>query len=149
MFDALDRARDPLTGFHFLLRVEGIFDLPCKSVRAFEREMEYDYIQEGGLNDYVHMLRKPISKPFTLEVERYVGMEVLDPLPVGANLLLPVILMISRAPGQFIPFEAARSYVFTGCTVMKKTYGDLAGDQSALLVETTTLGYREFMVVDL
>ena len=62
--------------------------------------------------------------------------------------MLPVILMVSRTPGRFIPFDVARTYVFTGCTVMKKNYGDLTGDSSALLVENTTIGYRELLVTD-
>ena len=57
----MNQGSNPLVGYNFMLRVEGIYDLPCRSVRAFAREMEYDYVQEGGLNDYVHMLRKPIS----------------------------------------------------------------------------------------
>ena len=32
---------------------------------------------------------------------------------------------------------------------MKKTYGDLVADQSGLLVETTTIGYREMLCVDI
>lgn len=148
----LNQGKNPLVNFNFMLRVELAFDLPCKSVRAFQRELEYDFIQEGGLNDYVHMRRKPISKPFTLEVERYVGVDYIDPLPLGADLVLPVMLFVSRSPKrpeQFIPGVVARTYVFTGCTVMKKTYGDLVADQSGLLVETTTLGYREMLCIDL
>ena len=144
-----NQGRNPLVNFHFMLRVELLFDLPCKSVKAFTREMEYDFIQEGGLNDYVHMLRKPISRPFTLEVERYVGVDYVDPMPLGGNLALPVFLFVGRAPNQFIPGLVARTYVFTGCCVMKKTYGELSGDQSGLLVETTTLGYREMLCVDI
>ncbi len=144
-----NQGKNPLVNFNFMLRVELMFDLPCKSVRAFERELEYDFIQEGGLNDYVHMRRKPISKPFTLEVERYVGVDYIDPMPLGADLVLPVMLFVSRNHDQFIPFVVARTYVFTGCTVMKKTYGDLVADQSGLLVETTTLGYREMLCVDI
>lgn len=140
---------NPLVNFNFMLRVELAFDLPCKSVRAFSRELEYDFIQEGGLNDYVHMRRKPITKPFTLEVERYVGVDYVDPLPLGADLVLPIMLFVSRVPRMFIPGVVARTYVFTGCTVMKKEYGELVGDQSGLLVETTTIGYREMMCVDL
>lgn len=140
---------NPLVNFNFMLRVELVFDLPCKSVRAFSRELEYDFIQEGGLNDYVHMRRKPITKPFTLEVERYVGVDYVDPLPLGADLVLPIMLFVSRVPRMFIPGVVARTYVFTGCTVMKKEYGELVGDQSGLLVETTTIGYREMMCVDL
>ncbi|MBM6924806.1 hypothetical protein [Pseudoflavonifractor phocaeensis] len=144
-----NQGRNPLVNFNFMLRVELLFDLPCKSVKAFTREMEYDFIQEGGLNDYVHMLRKPISRPFTLEVERYVGVDYVDPMPLGGNLALPVFLFVGRAPNQFIPGLVARTYVFTGCCVMKKTYGELSGDQSGLLVETTTLGYREMLCVDI
>lgn len=139
---------NPLVGFNFLLRVELLYDLPCRSVKAFTRENEYEYIQEGGLNDYVHMRRKPISKPFMFEVERYVGSDYVDPLPNGAELLLPVLLFVSHHPGSFSPGDVQRTFVFTGCTVMKKTYGDLASDQSGLLVETTTIGYREMLVVD-
>lgn len=144
-----NQGKNPLVNFNFMLRVELMFDLPCKSVRAFSRELEYDYIQEGGLNDYVHMRRKPITKPFTLEVERYVGVDYLDPLPLGADLTLPVLLFVARNHDQFIPGVVARTYVFTGCTVMKKTYGDLVADQSGLLVETTTIGYREMLCVDI
>lgn len=144
-----NQGKNPLVNFNFMLRVEMLFDLPCKSVRAFSRELEYDFIQEGGLNDYVHMRRKPISKPFTLEVERYVGVDYIDPMPLGADLVLPLMLFVSRNHDQFIPFVVARTYVFTGCTVMKKTYGDLVADQSGLLVETTTIGYREMLCVDI
>ena len=144
-----NQGKNPLVNFNFMLRVELMFDLPCKSVRAFTRELEYDYIQEGGLNDYVHMRRKPITRPFTLEIERYVGVDYIDPLPLGADLVLPVLLFVSRNHDQFIPGVVARTYVFTGCTVMKKTYGDLVADQSGLLVETTTLGYREMLCVDI
>lgn len=143
-----NKGLNPVPGFNFMLRVEGIFDLPCKSIRAFTREMEYELIQEGGLNDYVHMRRKPISKPFYLEVERYVGLDYIDPLPIGAELLLPVILMISRNVNQFIPMVSARTFLFTGCTVVKKTFGDMVADQSGLLVDTTTIAYREMICVD-
>ena len=99
----LNQGSNPVVGFNFMLRVEALFDVPCKSVRAFTREMEYELIQEGGLNDYVHMRRKPISKPFTLEVERYVGIDYIDPLPLGAELLIPVMLFVSRFQDMFYP----------------------------------------------
>lgn len=139
--------RNPAVNFNFMLRVEGLFDLPCKSVHVFQRENEYELIQEGGLNDYVHMRRKPITKPFTFQVERYVGVDTVDPLANGTDLVLPVILMINRylAYGDFLP---TRMYVFTGCTVMAKEYGELNAEKSGLLVETTTIAYREMFCID-
>ncbi len=139
--------RNPAVNFNFMLRVEGIYDLPCKSVRAFQRENEYELIQEGGLNDYVHMRRKPISKPFTFQVERYVGVDILDPLTSGTDLVLPVILFVNRYSvyGDFLP---VRMYVFTGCTVMSKEYGELNAEKSGLLTETTTIAYREMACME-
>lgn len=136
----------PVPSYNFMLRVEGIMDLPCKSIRAFSKEMEYELIQEGGLNDYVHMKRKPISKPFYFEVERYIGVDYVDPLPLGAELLLPVILLVSRNPNNF--GAASRVYTFTGCTVTKKEFGQMDAERSGLFVETTTIAYRELVIVD-
>ncbi|MDR1952985.1 MAG: hypothetical protein LBQ21_00665 [Clostridiales Family XIII bacterium] len=147
---ALNKGLAPLVGYNFMLRVEGLYDLPCKSVKAFVRENEYELIQEGGLNDYVHMRRKPISKPFTLDVERYVGIDYFDPLPNGSEPVLPILLAVSRSADNWSnPDGWVRTYTFTGCTVMKKMYGDLNAEQSGLLVETTTIAYREMVCLDL
>ena len=138
---------NPAVNFNFMIRVEGVFDLPCRSVRAFQKENEYEYIQEGGLNDYVHMRRKPISKPFTIQIERYVGVDMLDPLANGTELVLPLILYVNRYSiyGEFHP---VRMYVFSGCTVTAKEYGELNAEQSSLLLETTTIAYREMYTVE-
>jgi hypothetical protein len=146
----LNKGVNPLVNYNFIMRVEGVFDLPCKSVKAFTRENEYELIQEGGLNDYVHMRRKPISKPFTIDVERYVGVDYLDPLPNGSEPILPIILIVSRHPDNFSDVSAwARNYAFTGCTVIKKTYGELNAEHSGLLVDTTTIAYREMICLDI
>ncbi len=136
----------PLVNNHFVLRVEGIYDLPCKRITGIQKDNEYEYIQEGGLNDYVHMRRKPISQPFKFQVERYVGSDYFDPLPNGAELILPVLLLVSRYADQFD--KTKRTYAFTGCTVMGKSYGEMNAESSGLLVETTTIAYREMLCVD-
>ena len=140
-----NEGKNVLVSYNYMLRVEGIYDLPCKSVHSFTKENEFEYVQEGGLNDYVHMLRKPISKPFSFTVERYVGTDPYPPLPMGDELILPVILMVSSSPNQFE--KAKRTFVFTGCTVMSKTYGELNAERSGILTETIVIGYREMMEV--
>ena len=145
--------RNPITSFNFVLEVEALYFLALKGVKVFNKENEYEYIREGGVNDYVHMRRKPISKPFTFQVERYVGNErFLDPLALGTELMLPVILYVYRyQPRQGItesaPAWPARLYTFTGCTVTNKEYGELSAEKSGLLTETTTIAYRELVVV--
>lgn len=139
----------PIGNFNFMLRVEGVFDLPCKAVHSFTKENEYDYVQEGGLNDYVHMLRKQITKPFTFTVERYAMVDEgsYNPLQEGADLILPLLLFVAPQAGVFS--RVRRAYVFTGCTVMSREYGELDAEKSGLLTEKTTIGYRELIVVSI
>ena len=37
----------PLVNYNFNLQVDCIYNLPCKSVRVFQRENEYEILQEG------------------------------------------------------------------------------------------------------
>ena len=113
----------PVIGYSFMLRVEGVYDLPCRAVRGFQKENEFEYIQEGGMNDYVHIKRKPISKPFTFKVERYVGIDLIDPLPLGSEPVLPIILFVNAC--AFPSLKPVRTYTFSGCTVLAKDYGEL------------------------
>ena len=149
-FDAI---YNPTPAFNFVLEVEALYFLPIKTVRAFTKENEYEYIREGGVNDYIHLKRKPISKPFTFQIERYVGTErFLDPLANGTELILPLILYVFRHKSiqgftAGPPAWPARIYTFTGCTVMSKEYGELNAERSGLLTETTTIAYRELIAV--
>ncbi len=148
---AAKRTNIPVYSFNYILRVELAYNVPCKSIGAFEKRNEYEFIQEGGLNDYVHMRRKPISAPFTFEVERYVGMtdsasSYVDPLANGTELIFPLFLFVCRSPASMQ--SVARTYVFTGCTVMGKQYGELNAEKSGLLTEKTMIGYRELYCID-
>ncbi len=144
----------PLVNYNFNLQVEGVYNLPCKSVHVFHQEIEYEQLQEGGLNDYVHLLRKPLSKLMTFQVERYVGIDMLDPLALGTELVLPVLLLVSRYQGDGengvldLSDSMQRVYTFTGCTVIAKDFGELNAERSGLMVETTTIAYREMVCVD-
>ena len=140
----MNQGKRALLNTNFMLRVEGVTDVPCRKVSAFTRQNEFEYIQEGGLNDYVHMKRKYISKPFTLTIERYAGGDYVDPLPLGMELTLPLVLFVSQYPGLFAPGMVARTYTFTGCTVISKTWGELNAEASGLLVETIEIAYKEF-----
>lgn len=143
----VNKGLDPLVNFNFMLRVEGIYDVPCKSIHSFKKENAYEYIQEGGLNDYVHLRRKAVTSPNSFCVERYAGTDYFDPLPNGADLILPVVLLVSRYADDFT--KPQRIYVFTGCTVIDKEYGELAADKSELLTETATIAYREMLCLDI
>ena len=147
--------REPAVSFNFFLRIEGAFDAPCRSVRAFTKENEFEEIQEGGRNDYIILKRKPNTRRFTLQVERYVGIDKIDPLQLGTEMILPMILAVSRVTsggdGGFLDTmsetEFIRFYAFTGCIVTGKEYGELNAEQSGLLKEVTTIAYREMIAL--
>lgn len=145
--DILSIQKDyPLINCNFLLRVDAVYDLPCKRINSFQMENEYETIQEGGINDYVHLRRKPTSRPFTFEYERYIGAKYFDPLPIGKQPELPIVLYVSEYLNNFE--QSRRVFTFQGCTVTKKQYGDLDAEKAGLLLETTTVAYQQLLVED-
>lgn len=140
-------AGTPITAFNYNLTVELFYDIPCKSVRNFTKKNAYEYIQQGGMNDYVIMKRKPITEPFTFQVERYVSSSLTDPLANGAELTAPVFLTVKKNYYGGEDDDKGRIYVFTGCVVTEKSFGDLDAEKPGLLTETVTIAYREMFVV--
>lgn len=145
--------REPVPIYNFFVRGEmGLLDAPCKSVRAFTREFDYEEIQEGGRNDYVILKRKPITHRYTLQLERYVGMDVVDPFALGTEFVAPLLIGVKRILPLTSGFadtmentELIRLYTFTGCIVTGKEYGQLDAEKSGLLTETVTIAYREMI----
>lgn len=137
-------ARNPLLNNIFLLRVDALYDLACIRVKGIVQDKEYENILEGGVNDYVQLREKPVSKPKILEIERYIGEKYLDPLPVGKRLDLPLVLYVSRYINDFN--NSKMVFNFNGCTVMEKKYGDLDAEKSGLMTETTKIAYQEVEV---
>lgn len=146
MADPQVEGKEPIIQMNFILRVDAVYDLPCKSVKNLQEEDEYEYIQEGGLNDYVHMRKKPSSKPSTFQVERYIGTGYFDPLPQGIQLKLPLFLYVSKYGGIFE--KPKLTFAFTGCTVIGKSYSELNAEQSGLMIETTTIAYQQMKLTE-
>ena len=141
----------PIGSYNFTLTVEGIYDIPLRSVKVMQKQNNFEKIREGGVNDYVHLKRMPITEPFVFQVEKYLSNSVLDPLANGAELTLPVFLKIQHGQGSerkgMEDTDAARVYMFTGCVVMGKEYGELNAEKSALATEVVTIGYKEMFII--
>lgn len=138
-------SENPLVNNNFLLRVNAIYDLPCRKISGIRDEVEYEPIQSGGVNDFVYLREKPMSKPKTFKVERYVGVDFYDPLIVGTEFDLPIVLYVSRYINDFN--AAKQTFTFWGCTVMEKEYGELDAERSGLMTETTTIAYQQMQLV--
>lgn len=139
-----DSAKNPLTNNIFLLRVDAVYDLACTKVSGIVQEREYENIVEGGVNDYVQLRKKPSSKPNTMQVERYIGEKYLDPLPVGKQCTIPLVLYVYRHLDMLN--NAPMIFTFLGCTVLSKKYGDLDAEHSGLMTETIQIAYQQVSV---
>ncbi len=139
-----DLAKNPLINNIFLLRVDAVYDLACTKVSGIMQEREYENILEGGVNSYVQLREKPSSKPNILQVERYIGEAYMDPLPVGKQCAIPLVLYVDRHLGMFA--DAPMVFTFSGCTVLSKKYGDLDAEHSGLMTETIQIAYQQVSV---
>lgn len=139
-----DSVKKPLPNNIFLLRVDAIYDLACTKVSGIVQEKEYENIIEGGVNDYVQLRVKPSSKPNILQVERYIGEKYLDPLPVGKQCEMPLVLYVDRNLNSFK--DPPMIFTFYGCTVLSKKYGELNAEHSGLMTETIQIAYQQVNV---
>lgn len=147
-WDAWTNKNDYIPAYSFSLWVDAQV-VPLRSVKPFRYEAEYDVIQEGGVNDYVHLVRKGVTKPFTLTVERYADTSiVLETLSVGYESTLPMLLLIYNAAESVSSKMPLRTYVLTGTKVMSKEYGELNSERSGLLTETVTIAYKTITCVN-
>ena len=143
-----------LPNFRFVFRVEGAFDVALKSIRPFTKENEFEQIEEGGMNDYVHIKRKHVTKPHTIQVERYLTDSFYDPMPNGTAFALPLLLFVGGNRGTKeakVEFTWApeRVYVFFGAQVMNKEIGGFDAEKSGLLTETITIAYHQLYMMDI
>lgn len=140
----VDSVKKPLPNNIFLLRVDAIYDLACTKVSGIVQEKEYENIIEGGVNDYVQLRQKPSSKPNILQVERYMGELYLDPLPVGKQCEMPLVLYVDRHLDSFT--ASPLIFTFSGCVVLSKKYGELNAEHSGLMTETIQIAYQQVTV---
>lgn len=124
-------------------------------------EMEYETYCEGGLNTYAHILPKPASTVNRLTLQRYLRSTFVTGgrLCVGARLHSPIFLCAKNPErslaqvGVGIPgsgrnaastdLSRGYSFVFSGCMVVKHSFGELDAEKSRLLEETLEVTYEK------
>lgn len=139
----------PFPSYNIVLWVDVLYDVPIKAVRNLHKNLEYEYIHEGGLNDYVHMRRKPISQPFTFEIERYVTNAGTDPLALGTEFLVPLLLFVNKwqTGGGFSDIHPGKIFIFTGAKVTGRRYGDFDSERIGFATEILTISYNNMYAI--
>lgn len=136
--------KNPMPNFIFLLRVDAMYDLPCTRISGITQEKEYENIMEGGVNDYVQLREKPVSKPNILKIERYIGENHFDPLPVGYRCPMPLVLYVGRYVHDFD--RAVMTFTFSGPVVISRKYGELDAEKGGLMSVATEIAYQQVTV---
>ena len=60
---------------------------------------------------------------------------------------MPIILFVGSGYGNILT-NTRRTYIFTGCVVMGKEYGELNAEHSGLLIEKTKIAYETMYTLD-
>lgn len=132
---------DVYTSMNFIVRAEGR-EIICRSVQGIQKEREQEFIREGGLNDYVHIRPKPLTRAQTLKLECIASPDNEKLLPLGKVLAEPLVVETKpeMSSGKNIRFT------FNGCMVVDKKFGDLRAEKSGILEETISIAYQEMRV---
>lgn len=139
----------------FLVEIENYW-ISFSKVSNIQRAVEYDTIQEGGVNGFVHTLVKPSAQAQTIQFEKGIsvmGDDSLKKLKLtpGLRLLHPIGVYIYADDPTFnnkAGRELERSYRISGCMVSKWELGGLDAMSSEVLVDKFEVVYSEVEQID-
>ena len=133
---------EPVPGYKFQVFINNI-RMGFSKVTNIEESIETEPLQEGGVNDRVYSLRKPVSTERSLVFER--GM--------GSRGLVMTMLTLRFAVGQRIPQDIlilvcdrtgtiTHIYQVHGAVVKKCSVSDLDAMNSEVLIERFEIAYE-------
>ena len=127
-------AERPISSNRFIVLI-GPAKMSFSKVKNIYTEVEVEAIKEGGVNDHVHIWRKPASNIQKLVFERGVCpsniLSSISSFAPGTNLLLPGTILVLNSRG--IPMSM---FVFTSGIVLKWKVSDLDAKSSEVFIET-------------
>lgn len=132
-----------LTAFRFKVVLDK-YEFGFSKISGMKRECTTFTIQEGGLNDRVHVLPGPTTGCGTLSLERgsYAG-ELFPFYKVGERLKTPMRVEMWDPTGRG---QIEKCYTLTGLVVRKWEAGELDALQNALLIDRFELDYESISV---
>lgn len=138
---SLDRSRtqtrDPAAAYRFLVHI-GKEEYGFSRVSGLRRQRENFTVQEGGLNDRVHVLPGPAKQGGTLRLERGVYMgEYLPFYMVGETIPDSMTVELWDPSGG-----GKKRYRLVGLVVKAWEAGDLDASQNQVLIERMELDYE-------
>lgn len=142
----------PPVGFHFLVRFElspqTVGDTRFQEVSGLEAEMEMENFTEGGQNRFTWQLPKR-TRYSDLTLKR--GLFIRSPLIAWCRdalenfLFAPVNLTISLLNEQHQPLT---SWYVVNAIPKKWSVSNLNAEENSIVIETLTLSYQYFNIID-
>lgn len=135
----------PVVGNKFSVSI-GPINISFARVRNISREIQIDILQEGGVNDYVHVLQKPYTTPHKLIFERGIAdgsiLSKLTPLLVGKKLPFSGTITVKNSEGKSVG-----SYSFAEPIILKWSIRDLdALNNNTVLLESLEVAHSGITV---
>lgn len=125
---------------HQFMVTLGIFVTSFSSVTNIERAIEYDTIQEGGVNDHVHTWPKPTGQQHRLIFEK--GAARFNPfytadgpngvIKLGQRFPMGGTIIIMDGNIDFLP---RRIYTFDNPTVVRWEVSSLSGSDASVIID--------------
>lgn len=138
--------KNPLPGYKFKVYLQGV-QMGFSKITNLERVADTEPLVEGGVNDYVHSLRKPVSSERTMTFERGVigagDLNVLSTLAtvnfkVGQRIPLDMVLTIAGRDNKI-----GKIFFIQGAFVRKWSCSTLDAMSGNVLVETFEITYEK------
>lgn len=126
----------------------GPINISFSKVRNISKDIQFEVLQEGGVNDHAHILQKPYTSPHKLIFEKGVSdtstLSKLTPLLVGKKLPYYGTITIKNSMG-----ETAGSYSFTEPIILKWSIGELDALGNKVLIESLEIAHSGITISDL
>lgn len=139
----LNQNPEPIPSYRFSVYVQAL-RMGFSKITNIEESIETDTLQEGGVNDRVYSLRKPVTRERTLVLERGVAargvatMALAAQFGVGNRLHTGMLIIIHKRNG-----EIGYIYEAEGPVVKKMSLSPLDSMGGQVLIETFEVAYEK------
>ena len=124
----------PVSSNRFSVTI-GPITMSFSKIKNISKQIQYDVLKEGGVNDYVHIMQKAYSQPHKLVLEKGLGdssiMSMLVPALVGKKLPFPGTINIKNSKGDNVA-----TYTFDSPIIVKWQLGELNALENKVLIES-------------
>lgn len=120
-------------------------------VSGVECSVEFETLQEGGLNDQVHVLTKPGSQQGTLQLERGVVADgsykdLLAALTPGRRISVPVSIILCHQTEDGL--KQVRCFSFNDGLVTRRTMGEFDAMSGQIILEKLEISHAGLVEIE-